>query len=44
MHCFRIDAGSSSYPDAEFAIADMIVEISWVFISGICSEFSIFLT
>ena len=35
---------SSSYPDAEFAIAEMIVEISLVFISGICSGLSMFRT
>ena len=28
MHCFRRDAGSSSYPDAVFVIVDMLVENS----------------
>ena len=35
IHCFRIDAGSSSLPGAEFVIADMIVLTSSILISGI---------
>ena len=35
VHCFRIDAGSSSLPEAEFVIADMIVLTSSIYISGI---------
>ena len=32
VHCFRIDAGSSSLPEAEFVIADMIVLTSSIYI------------
>ena len=35
MHCLMIDVGSSSYPEAEFLIADMIVLTSFACISVI---------
>ena len=41
MHCFRIDAGSSSYPEAEFLIANVMVLTSLAFISGIVIHLSI---
>ena len=41
MHCFRIDVGSSSYPEAEFFIADMIVLTSFICTSGIAIHFSV---
>ena len=44
MHCFRIDAGSSSYPEAEFLIADVMVLTSLIFISGIVIHLSILCT
>ena len=39
--CLRIDVGSSSYPEAEFLIADMIVLTSVACISGIVIHFSV---
>ena len=44
MHCFRIDVGSSSYPEAEFLIADMIVFTSFACTSGIAIHFSVLCT
>ena len=38
-----IDAGSSSYPEVEFVIADMIVNISPVYIFGMCKELAVLL-
>ena len=43
-HCFRIDVGSSSYPDAEFFIADMIVLTSFTCTSGIAIHLSVLCT
>ena len=43
-HCFRIDVGSSSYPDAEFFIADMIVLTSFTCTSGIDIHLSVLCT
>ena len=44
MHCFRIDAGSSSYPEAAFLIANVMVLTSLTFISGIVIHLSILCT
>ena len=44
MHCFRIDARSSSYPEAEFLIANVMVLTSLAFISGIVIRLSILCT
>ena len=44
MHCFRIDAGSSSYPESVFLTADMMVLTSLAFISGIVIHLPILCT
>ena len=44
MHCFKIDVGSLSYPEAEFFIADMIVLTSFTCTSGIAIHVSVLCT
>ena len=44
MHCFRIDVRSSSYPEAEFFIADIMVLTSFACTSGIAIHFSVLCT
>ena len=44
MHCFRIDVRSSSYPEADFLIANVMVLTSLTFITGIVIHLSILYT